>query len=57
MQETASVQHFVPDETDRFGDAEPYVLYVGAVRPHKNLGVLIQALAQVPGAYAEGRRP
>ena len=43
------VQHFVPDETDRFGDAEPYVLYVGAVRPHKNLGVLIQALAQVPG--------
>ncbi|WP_432830731.1 glycosyltransferase family 4 protein [Dactylosporangium sp. CA-092794] len=34
---------------EELGLARGYVLHVGAQRPHKNVGVLIDAVAQVPG--------
>ncbi|MEV1130045.1 glycosyltransferase family 1 protein [Agromyces sp. NPDC049794] len=42
-------EHFKPGGPNQLSDAEPYLLYVGAVRPHKNLGVVIDALTKVPG--------
>jgi glycosyltransferase involved in cell wall biosynthesis len=38
---------FVPDDAAPAHDAEPYVLYVGNVMPHKNLGRLVEAFAMV----------
>ena len=35
---------------DRLGLTPGYVLHVGAQRPHKNVAVLVEAIAQVPGA-------
>ncbi|AGL20810.1 glycosyltransferase family 1 protein [Actinoplanes sp. N902-109] len=55
------VEHVIPNGVDqefsgelpRLADLglEPgYVLHVGAQRPHKNVGVLVEAIAEVPGA-------
>ena len=39
-----------PAALDRLGLTPGYVLHVGAQRPHKNVAVLVEAIAQVPDA-------